>query len=253
MSTTSTSASGSVSRSVSTDASADALAVLRRIRTDRPPVAPGEACEMCGTPIPPDDETLLPRTSGDLAHSHVVDVAGRRLLCTCRACALLFVADGAALAYRTVPDRYLTVPPPPADPARRGDLADPWESLQVPVGLAFVFLDSRSGRPAAFYPSPAGATESQLPLEAWDDVVAAYPTLEDLRSDVEAVLVRGAGGPDVRCYLVPIDACYALVGRLRRVWRGFDGGSDARALLRDFFAEIERVSRPAPDPAGSPR
>jgi hypothetical protein len=55
---------------------------------------------------------------------------------------------------------------------------------------------------------------------------------------------RGEGG-SATCHLVPIDACYELIGRLRRVWRGFDGGSDARAELERFFAGVEQRSRPA--------
>ncbi len=41
---------------------------------------------------------------------------------------------------------------------------------------------------------------------------------------------RGRTGFD--CHLVPIDACYELAGRLRLVWRGFDGGQDAHAAAR---------------------
>jgi hypothetical protein len=44
---------------------------------------------------------------------------------------------------------------------------------------------------------------------------------------------------------VPIDVCYALVGQLRRVWRGFDGGTEARQAIDDFFADIAARSRPA--------
>ena len=34
---------------------------------------------------------------------------------------------------------------------------------------------------------------------------------------------------------MPIDACYELVGQLRRLWRGFDGGSEAHDALDAFF------------------
>ncbi len=61
------------------------------------------------------------------------------------------------------------------------------------------------------YPSPAGATESELPLGAWDAVLAAAPALATLAPDVEAALVR-ARGSRVEAYLVPIDVCYELVG-----------------------------------------
>jgi hypothetical protein len=40
------------------------------------------------------------------------------------------------------------------------------------------------------------------------------------------------------CYLVPIDACYEFVGRLRMLWRGFDGGQEAHEYIDDFFAAL---------------
>ena len=72
--------------------------------------------------------------------------------------------------------------------------------------------------------------------------------------DVEALLVRAPTTRDRagQCYLVPIDACYELVGRLRPVWRGFDGGQEARTQIEEFFAAVDARSRPAPAPAGEP-
>ncbi len=48
-----------------------------------------------------------------------------------------------------------------------------------------------------------------------------------------------------RCFVVPIDACYELVGRLRTVWRGFDGGQDAARAVDEFFGRVEARSRSA--------
>jgi hypothetical protein len=204
------------------------LAVLTRVRDARPGPAAGERCEMCAEGI-----------GGE--HQHVVDVAGRGLLCTCRACYLLFTAEGAQLRYRAVPDRYLSFPGFAPTPGQ-------WDELEIPVGLAFFFVNSQLGRPVAFYPGPAGATESELPLGAWDRLVAAEPGLAGLLPDVEALLVRQ---PDREhhaavAFLVPIDRCYELVGSLRATWRGFDGGQEARALLQAFFADLARRSTPAP-------
>ncbi len=192
---------------------------------------------MCATPIAE-------------PHSHVVDLTSRGLMCTCRACYLLFTAEGAQLRYRAVPDRYLSFPQFRLEPGL-------WEQLQIPVGLAFFFDNSVLGRTVAFYPGPAGAAESELALEAWAEVVAGNPGLGALAPDVEALIVRvpdasrsGPGDPP-QCYLVPIDACYELVGRLRQVWRGFDGGQDARDTIEDFFTSVAARSRPAPG-AGAP-
>jgi hypothetical protein len=202
-----------------------ALSVLARIRAARPEPSPYERCEMCAAPVAE-------------AHQHVVNVSSRSLLCTCRACYLLFTHDDAELAFRAVPDRYLSFP----------DLAAPvWEELELPVGTAFLFLNSALDRVVAFYPGPAGATESELPLEAWDRVVAAAPGLAMLKVDVEALLVR-ADGQQVEAFLVPIDVCYELVGHLRTLWRGFDGGQDVRRRLDEFFDQVRGRSRPAVAP-----
>jgi hypothetical protein len=180
-------------------------------------------------------------------HQHVVDLASRSLMCTCRPCYLLFTAEGADLRYRAVPDRYLSFPDFQLGPGQ-------WDQLEIPVGLAFFFRNSALGRTVAFYPGPAGATESELPLDAWDAVAADNPQLSVLAPDVEALLVRtpGRGSGELTCHLVPIDACYELVGRLRSVWRGFDGGQEARAMMEGFFARVAARSTPAPAPSTAP-
>jgi hypothetical protein len=196
----------------------DATSVLRRISASRPAPSTDERCDMCREVI------------GD-QHSHVVDIRNRSMMCTCRPCYLLFTRDSAQLAYRSVPDRYLRFP----------DFAissGQWDDLAIPVGVAFFFTHSGMDRVVAFYPSPAGATESELPLDAWGSIVDANPALSSARADVEAILLRKQDD-DVSCYLVPIDACYELVGQLRQLWRGFDGGSDAHRMLDEFFADID--------------
>lgn len=204
------------------------LAVLSRITANRPPPVQGERCEMCAEQIAD-------------AHSHVVNTVARSLLCTCRACYLLFTDEHAELRYRAVPDRFMSFPDFHLEQAQ-------WDALEIPVGLAFFFRNSVMDRTVAFYPGPAGAAESELPMGAWDDVVAANPELSALAPDVEAIIVRGPGRERTgfTCFLVPIDSCYELVGELRRVWRGFDGGQDARERIDGFFTTAAARSRPAP-------
>ncbi len=183
---------------------------------------------MCAEPIPEE-------------HQHVVNLTSRNLLCTCRGCHLLFTDDRAEQRYRAVPDRYLWFP--------EVELTQQdWDELQIPVGLAFMFTNSVQNRTVAFYPGPAGATESELTLDSWERIKAANPSLGHLRADVEALLVQrpGRGTKASACYLVPIDACYELVGGLRQVWRGFDGGKEARDRIEGFFAMVADRSRPAP-------
>jgi hypothetical protein len=212
--------------------------VLARIRSNRPPPEPAEErCEMCSETI--SDE-----------HQHVVNVAGRQLMCVCRACYLLFTDNNAELRYRAVPDRYLAFPDFALD--RRA-----WEALQIPVGVAFFFTNSALGRTVAFYPGPAGATESELDLDAWNAIRGADSRVGLLADDVEALMVRvpdsgdpGSGEAEFaqpQSYLVPIDACYEFVGRLRMLWRGFDGGQEARQFIDDFFALIKARAVETPE------
>ena len=204
----------------------DALAVLQRLRESRPRPVPraGEHCELCTEPL------------AGREHGHLVDLEARRLLCACRGCYLLFTLEGAGGGhYRAVPDRYLALSGVRLSPAQ-------WDALQIPVSVAFFFVNSALDRVAAFYPSPAGATESLLPLETWDELVAAHPALAALEPDVEALLVRAEGDVSA-CFLVPIDACYELVGHLRRLWRGFDGGREAHEALDGFFDRVRARAR----------
>ena len=203
------------------------LFVLRRIANRPPPPPAGEVCEMCGIRIE--------------EHGHVVDRTNRSLMCTCRPCYLLFTANGAELRFRAVPDRYFSFPDFALGPGQ-------WDQLEIPVGLAFFFHNSTMGRMVAFYPGPAGATESELPLNAWDLVAGENPQLQLLEPDVEAILVRtpARGSGEVTCYLVPIDVCYELVGGLRSVWRGFDGGREAHDRIDGFFQLVADRSKPAP-------
>jgi hypothetical protein len=186
-------------------------------------VADAERCEMCR-------ETL------DGRHGHVVEIEQRSIVCTCRACYLLFLSEGAAGGkYRSVPER---VRHDPATPLADAD----WNELQIPVAMAFFFVNSALGRVVAGYPSPGGMTECELDLAAWDRLVADYPLLAAMTPDVEAVFVnRSEHGNEV--FLLPIDECYALVGELRRRWQGFDGGAEAHAALAAFLSGLRDRAR----------
>lgn len=180
----------------------------------RPPQR-AERCEICMTPI------------GD-EHGHVIDLPQRRIQCACRGCYLLFTSPGAGGArFRAVPQRYRHQPEYPA-----GEQV--WEQAGIPVRMAFFFHNTEQDRVTAFYPSPAGATESLLPL---DNAVLADHDLGPVEPDVEALLVnRTEHG--FEAFLVPIDACYRLVGIVKLRWRGFDGGAEAWAGIDAFFAEL---------------
>jgi hypothetical protein len=205
----------------SRDARVSALARLAR-GSPPPATAAMKPCELCGEPIAPD-------------HRHVVDRRARVLRCVCRGCTVLLERPGAGGAHlRLVPQRRLVLDPFDLDDAT-------WAALQVPVDIAFFFHSTPAGRVIAVYPGAAGATESQLALEAWADLEARNPVLETLEPDVEALLVdRSRGGGDH--YLVPIDECYALAGVIRTHWRGL-GGGDVWRHLDTFFDHLHEEAQ----------
>jgi hypothetical protein len=205
----------------------DPIRVLRRLarqgagRSEPPHAERRTACELCSAELEP-------------RHGHVADLEARRLLCTCRACSLLFAERGAGGRYRGLPEQVRIVT----------DLdltAATWESLQIPVEVAFLLRTEVSGDVTACYPGPGGATESLLDLSAWREVLTANPVLDTVAPDVEAVLLRRRGGR-FDCYLVPIDACYELVGIARRHWAGFSGGSEVWGRIATFFADLDARS-----------
>jgi hypothetical protein len=182
-----------------------------------------EPCQCCGASLA-------------AAHQHVADVERRTLLCVCPACASSPLPNGAWMRHCVVPRRYLRVPS-----AAISD--DEWDAFEIPVGIAFFFHNSILGRTVASYPSPAGAVESVLSPDAWQQVLRASPWARTLAPDVEALMVRRTHDAS-DCFIVPIDACYELVGRMRRRWSGFGGGPEAREEIESFFAMLREKTEP---------
>jgi hypothetical protein len=164
--------------------------------------APHASCELCGATIPE-------------RHEHLVDAERQGLSCACAPCAVLF------------PARRIR---PRAERLRGFELTDTaWEALGIPIGLAFFVRSSKKERTLALYPSPAGPTESLLPVDL---------ALPELAPDVEALLVnRVRGKKDY--FVVSIDRAYELVGVLRSTWRGFTGGEAAWSTIEGFFRDLE--------------
>jgi hypothetical protein len=203
------------------------LAVLASLRRFGRPRAVQERCELCNAGLPAE-------------HAHLIEVVNRRLVCACDACAILFDNQG-AVKYRRVPRRvqYLA------------DFRLPvaaWEELHLPIDLAFFLHSTPAGRVIALYPSPAGATESLVPLEAWQTLTEDNPVLRDFEPDVDTLLVnRTQGARD--CYRVGIDECFKLVGLIRTHWRGLSGGTEVWDAIGRFFADLKDRSRPRGGPA----
>ncbi len=184
-----------------------------------PPGEQAERCELCGEEL-----------GGQ--HRHLADPQHHSIACACTACALLFTRPGAR--YRTIPDRVRHDPRAPLTDAE-------WAELQIPVAIAFFFRSSALGRVIASYPSPAGVTECELDLAAWDRLAAAHPLLAALEPDVEAILVSRGDGAEA--FLIPIDMCYSLAGALRLNWHGFDGGTEVRRILADCLTDLRQRAR----------
>ena len=183
-----------------------------------PGPAPVEQCDMCATPVGP-------------GHRHIVDLSDRRIMCACRACALLFDSEAAGGGHlRLLPTRRRRLDDFVLDAAQ-------WDRLRIPVDMAFFFYSTSAERVLALYPSPAGPTESLLELEAWTELEAANPVLGSMQPDVEALLVSRARDMNEH-WLVPVDDCYELVGLIRSRWRGFGGGEEVWAAIDHFFEDL---------------
>jgi hypothetical protein len=209
--------------------SGNAFATLRGF-IRRP--APIERCELCNVALPPE-------------HQHLIEPANRKLSCACEACALLFDHHNEK-KYKRVPRHVRFLP--------NFQLTDSqWDGLMMPINMAFFFKSTPQGRVVALYPSPAGATESLLSLDTWEDLVLDNPVLEAMGADVEALLVnrighsRGYSSPEY--YLVPIDECYKLVGLIRSRWQGLSGGTEVWKEIAGFFATLKAKS---PQTAATP-
>lgn len=198
-----------------TESPTSAINVLRRFV--RPRTVAAERCDLCGAELSQE-------------HTHLFEPPTRQLICSCEACAILFSGQ-TETKYRRVPRRVRYL----AD-FRLSDAQ--WESLLIPIGMAFFFHSSPADKTLALYPSPAGATESLLDLSSWAAVVEENPVLRKLEPDVEALLVnRVRGAADY--YIAPIDECYKLVGLIRAGWRGLSGGTEVWQSIEGFFAELK--------------
>jgi hypothetical protein len=195
---------------------------LRRLtaaRAETRPARPVERCDLCG---------------GEVAagHRHLLQLEERRILCSCESCFALRSGDP---GLRPTGHRVLWLDD--------FDLADDvWARFRIPIGLAFLFESTVAGQVVAFYPSPAGPTESELELDAWNELAAANPVLETLEADAEALIVNRLSDP-YQFAIAPIDRCYALVGLVKLRWEGINGGQGLTRAIQGFFDELRREAR----------
>lgn len=184
-----------------------------------------ERCELCGAGL-------------SSAHQHLIETVARKLLCACDACALLFDSP-TTTRYKRVPRRVRLL----AD----FQITDgEWQSLMIPIGMAFFFNSGPRQAIVAIYPSPAGPMESSLSAEAWQDLAARHAALRRMEPDVEGLLVNRLGLPrqPAEYFVAPVDRCYELAGTLRTHWRGLSGGPTVWEHIGRFFADLKLQAAP---------
>lgn len=179
-----------------------------------------EVCELCATVLGP-------------YHPHMLELEKRRVACACDACSILFSANTG--------QRYRRIP---RDVVRLEDFVledQEWESLMIPINLAFFVHSTAAGRVVVQYPSPGGAMESSLDFEYWDVIAERNPVLKRLEPEVEALLVNRISEP-AQYFRAPIDQCFRLVGIIRTQWRGLSGGTDVWQEIDGFFRQLNEFS-----------
>lgn len=178
----------------------------------RPPAGTAR-CDLCGGLMVAED------------HRHLLSLSDRQILCACEPCIAMRAGEADLRPTGTravILDGF--------------DLDDElWARFQIPIGLSFFLIIA--GGVVALYPSPAGVTESELYLEAWDELVARNAVLEDLEPEVEALVVNRLEAP-ARFAIVPIDRCYELVGTIKTTWEGISGGDAVANAVAAFFTRL---------------
>lgn len=186
-----------------------------------PAPASVERCDLCGTTVPE-------------GHRHLLNLVERRLECTCESCWALRSGDA---EYRPTGGRTLWLT----------DLQLPdelWASFQIPIGLAFFMQSSTAGCVVAMYPSPGGATESELHFSSWGRMVELNPGLASIEPDIEGLIVNRLSDPAAYA-IAPIDRCYALTGTIKASWEGISGGPRVQEAVSAFFGELRAEACPA--------
>jgi hypothetical protein len=180
-----------------------------------------ESCDLCGVTIPED-------------HRHLLHLVERRIVCSCEACWAMRAGEG---DYRPVGNRTVWLP--------ELDIPDDlWAGFQIPIGLAFFMESTVTACVVAMYPSPAGATESELHFESWNQMLSLNPVLADLEPDIEGLIVNRLVDPAVYA-IAPIDRCYALTGAIKATWEGISGGSGVDHAVSRFFEQLRAEAVPA--------
>jgi Family of unknown function (DUF5947) len=177
-----------------------------------------ERCDLCDTTVPDD-------------HRHMLNLYERQIVCVCESCWALRSGDA---EFRPTGSRTLwlegfTLP------------EELWAQFRIPIGLAFFMHSSVTDCIVALYPSPAGATESELHFETWNRLADMNPVLKELEPDAEALIVNRMADPPLFA-IAPIDRCYMLVGLVKASWEGISGGQGMERAIDAYFEDLRKVA-----------
>jgi hypothetical protein len=196
---------------------------LRGLAQPKPPnkaeqLGPDEHCDLCNTTVPAD-------------HRHMLNLYERQIVCVCESCWALRSGDA---DFRPTGSRTLWL----EDFVLPEEL---WAQFRIPIGLAFFMHSTVTNCIVAMYPSPAGATESELHFETWSRLAEMNPVLRDLEPDAEALIVNRTSDPPAFA-IAPIDRCYMLVGLVKASWEGISGGAGMERAIEAYFEELRAVA-----------
>ena len=196
---------------------------LRSLAQPKPPQPPQpvsqeERCDLCETTVPED-------------HRHMLNLYERQIVCVCESCWALRSGDA---EFRPTGNRTLWLE----------DFELPeeiWAQFRIPIGLAFFMYSSVTDCVVALYPSPAGATESELHFETWSRLARMNPVLQELEPDAEALIVNRMSEPPAYA-IAPIDRCYMLVGLVKASLEGISGGGGVERAIEAYFDDLRKVA-----------
>ena len=173
----------------------------------------GARCELCPIGIGED-------------HRHLLHLDERRIVCVCETCWSMRSGDP---EFRPPGARTLWLDDFDLPDERVGGVPDP-DRPGVPDAQR-----ASAAAVVALYPSPAGATESELELDGVGRAVRGQPGPRAPRARRRGADRRPHRRPRTATRSCPIDQCYRLVGLIKARWEGITGGRGVDAAIAEFF------------------
>ena len=117
-----------------------------------------------------------------------------------------------------------------------------WAQFRIPIGLAFFMYSSVTDCVVALYPSPAGATESELHFETWSRLAELNPVLERARARR-----RGADRQPDRRIRRPTRSPRSTAATCSWAWssprwEGISGGAGVERAIDGYFDDLKAAA-----------